>query len=134
MRYKTPTRNSEFYLPAEDYRCAVHWCLRYPGWLAELAIEPDTSKAITYDKERVQTSSNFNPVETLAIRRAELQEKKDLLERTVKEVDESIYSFLLLAVTRGLTFRQLEARGIPCSINYFTKKRQEVYYKIAKQI
>ena len=134
MRYKTPTRNSEFYLPPEDYRCAVHWCLRYPGWLAELAIKPDTSKAITYDKERVQTSNQFNPVEELAVRRAELQEKKDLLEQTVKEVDESISSFLLLGVTRGLTFRQLEGRGIPCSINYYTKKRQEVYYRIAKKI
>lgn len=134
MRYKTPTERSQFYMPKEDYACAVHWCLRYQGWVTELSIEPDSGKAIEYDKERVQTSNSYDPVESLAIRRAELSEKKELLESVVREVAPEIYTFLLLGVTRGLTYFQLQERGIPCSMNYFIKKRQEVYYKIAKKI
>ena len=133
-KYRTPTLNSRYYIPKQDYLTAIHWCLRYPLWKAELELEPDSGKAIEYDKEHVQTSNDFDPVSTLAIRRAELSRKMDLLESTIKSVDESIYQYLLLGVGYGFTMSQLIEKEMPCSHNYYYRKRQQVLYEIAKKI
>lgn len=133
-KYRIPTASSEFYIPKQDYLTAIHWCLRYPLWKAELELEPDSGKAIEYDKDHVQTSNDFDPVSTLAIRRAELSRKVELLESTIRTVDNSIYSYLLMGVGYGFTEAQLRDRGMPCGHNYYYKKRQQILYEIAKKI
>ena len=136
-KYRTPTERSRFYIPKQDYLTAIHWCLRYPLWKAELELEPDSGKAIEYDKDHVQTSNDFDPVSTLAIRRAEIARKMDLLESTIKEVDDGIYEVLLLGVGYGLTFAQIEQmkeKDTNCSHKYYYRKRQQVLYEIAKKI
>ena len=54
-RYRTPSKRSAYYIPKEDYLTAIHWCRRYPNWIKELKVEPDTSKAITYDLRRLRS-------------------------------------------------------------------------------
>lgn len=133
-KYRTPSEKSKYYLPKHTYLHALHWCLQYKDWAAELAVLPDTSKAITYDKERVQTSGGFDSTQEAAIRRAEISEKKELLEKTIEEVDKSIYEYLLLSIGYGFTEHQLKDKGMPCGHNYFYRRRQQVYYLISKEI
>ena len=133
-RVKTPTKKSKWWIPAEDFKTAVHWALRYPLWVTELSVEPDTSKAIVYDKDRVQTSGGFDSTADTAIRREELERKKDLLENIVRMVAPDIYKFLLLGVTEGLTVWQLEDMGMPCSKDYYTDRRQRFYYELSRRI
>lgn len=133
-KYRTPSTNSKYYIPKEEYLTAIHWCLRYPLWCAELELEPDTSKAIEYDSDPVQTSNNSDPVSSLALRRVELARKKKLLEDTIREVDESIYQYLLLGIGYGFTEYQLRQKGMPCGHNYYYSRRQQILYEIAKKI
>lgn len=133
-KYRTPSANNKYYIPKEEYLTAIHWCLRYPLWVAELDLEPDTGKAIEYDKDRVQTSNDFDPVSSLAIRRADIAAKKKMLEDTIKEVDESIYRYLLLGIGYGFTEHQLKQKGMPCGHNYYYSKRQQVLYEISQKI
>ena len=132
-KYRTPSANSKYYIPKEEYLTAIHWCLRYPLWCAELELEPDTGKAIEY-KEHVQSSNSFDPVQELAIRRAEIAAKKKMVEDTIKEVDESIYQYLLLGIGYGFTEHQLKQKGMPCGHNYYYNKRQQVLYEISQKI
>lgn len=134
FKVKTPTKDSKYWVPSEDFRTALHWSLRYPLWIAELSIEPDTSQAIRYDKDKVQTSGNYDSTMELAIRRDELRRKAELLENTVKKVAPDIYKFLLLGVTQGRTVYQLIDEGMPCSKDYFIERRQQYYYEISKKI
>lgn len=134
FKVKTPTKDSKYWVPSEDFRTALHWSLRYPLWIAELSIEPDTSQAIRYDKDKVQTSGNYDSTMETAIRRDELRRKAELLEGTVREVAPDIYKFLLLGVTQGRTVYQLIDEGMPCSKDYFIERRQQYYYEISKKI
>lgn len=134
FKVKTPSKDSKYWIPTEDFKTALHWSLRYPLWVAELSIDPDTSQAIRYDKERVQTSGNYDSTMEIAIRRDELRRKKELLEETVREVAPDIYKFLLLGVTQGRTVYQLIDEGMPCSKDYFVERRQRYYYTISKRI
>ena len=101
---------------------------------SELSLEPDTAQAIRYDKEKVQTSGNYDSTMELAIRRDELRRKKELLEETVRTVAPDIYKFLLLGVTQGRTVYQLIDEGMPCGKDYYIERRQQYYYEISKKI
>lgn len=134
FKVKTPTKDSKYWVPVEDFKTALHWSLRYPLWIAELSIEPDTSMAIRYDKDKVQTSGNYDATVETAIRRDELRRKAELLEGTVRDVAPEIYKYLLLGVTQGRTVYQLLDEGMPCSKDYFIERRQQYYYEISKKI
>lgn len=133
-KYRTPSEKSKYYLPKHTYLHVLHWCLQYKDWAAELSVLPDTSKGITYDKERVQTSNSFDATQDTAIKRAELAEKKELLEQTIREVDASIYDYLLLSIGYGFTEYQLKDKGMPCGHRYFSERRQRVYYLVNQRI
>ena len=55
MKYRTLSEKNTYYLPKEEYLTAIHYALRYPLMLAELNDARDTSSAIRYDKDCVQT-------------------------------------------------------------------------------
>lgn len=133
-KVKTPTKLSKYYVPQEDFKTALHWSMRYPLWVAELSTEPDTSRAIVYDKDKVQTSGGYDSTMETAIRRDELRRKVELLEGTVRAVAPEIYKYLLLGVTQGRTVYQLIGQGMPCGKDYFIEKRQQYYYEISKKI
>ena len=133
-KVKTPTERSRWWIPKEDFKTAVHWALRYPLWVAELSIEPDTSRAIVYDKDKVQTSNDFDATCELAMRREELSRKKDLLENVVRIAGPEIYKYLLIGVTEGLTVDELIDKGMPCSKDYYVDRRQRFYYELSMRI
>lgn len=134
MKIKTPNKNSKYYIEAPFYRHAVSWCLCYWSWKELLSAKTDSSKAIRYDVDKVQTSNSSDPTSEIGMHRAEIQTRIDLIENTAKEVAPEIYKYLLEGVTVGLNFYQLENKGMPCSANYYYAKRQQFYYEIAKHL
>jgi predicted YcjX-like family ATPase len=134
MKYKTPSERSKFFVPKEDYITAIHWCLRYPLWVAELKLLPDTNRSMAYENDRVQNSARSDITADTVIRIKELERKIELLEDTAKKVDEDLKDYIILGVTQGLTVFQLLQRGMPCNKNEYIKKRQQFYYEISKKI
>lgn len=134
MRYRTPSKRSKYHIPKEDYITAVHWSLRYPDWIKELRTLPDTSKAITYDTDKVQTSGGYDATAETAIRREELSKKADLLESTVREVAGDLYEWLLKGVTLGFNYWQLQQLGMPATDKEFYERRQHYYFLLSKRI
>lgn len=122
-------------IPKQDYLAAIHWCLRYPLWKAEIELIPDTSKAIEYDKDHVQTSNDFDPVSTLAIRRVEISRKMTLLEDTIRRyVEEPMFKFMLLGIGYGYKEIQLSELEMPCGKKYYYDRRRKILKDIAQKI
>ena len=134
VQFRTPTERSKYYVPKEVYLTVIHFCRQYPLWVAELETEPDASKAITYDKERVQTSNQYDATSEIAMHRHMIAEKKDIIDRISAEVAGDLAQWLRLGVCYGLTFPDLEARGIPCAVNTYYRMRKRFYYEVAKVI
>ena len=128
------SEKNEFYLPKEEFLTVLHFSLQYPNWVQELRTEPDTSKAITYDEERVQTSGGYDACSETAMRRYALAKKKQLVEDTVREVAPEIYEYLLLGVAYGWTFWQLKKQGIQCEKTMYYERRRKFYYILAQKI
>ena len=95
---------------------------------------PDTSKAITYDGDKVQTSGGYDACSEAAMRRYALAKKKQLVEDTVREVAPEIYEYLLLGVAYGVPFWKLQEKGISCEKTMYYERRKKFYYLLAKKI
>lgn len=134
MKNRILSEKNEFYLPKEEFLTVLHFALQYPNWVQELRTEPDTSKAITYDEERVQTSGGYDACSETAMRRYMLEKKKKLVEDTVREVAPEIYDYLLLGVAYGWTFWQLQEKGMPCGKDMYYDRRHKFYYLLAQKI
>ena len=67
-KYRAPSENSKYYIPKEDYLTAIHYSLRYPLWKEEVETMADTSKGISYDKDKVQTSFGYDSTFEAAVK------------------------------------------------------------------
>lgn len=94
----------------------------------------DSSKGLRYDLDKIQSSGDSDPTFDLAQKRLEYSTKIKTLEDTVMEVAPEIYDYLLLGVTVGLNYYQMQNKGIPCGAKYYYSKRQQLYFEIAKKI
>ena len=135
MQYRLPTKKNKYYLPKHTYLACIHYALQYRDWKAYLDAERDTRGAIRYDKDRVQTSNDYDSTSATAIRMIEIQNKVDMIEECIKAVcDEGMVKYLRLSVCYGFTIYQLLDIGMPCSKNYLSKLRQQFYYELSKTI
>lgn len=132
-RNRTPAKNSKYYVEKELYLTVMHYCRMYPGWCAELAIEPDTSKAITYDKSRAGNSIS-DPVSTIAMHRATIAKKKEDVEKVAAEVADRYAKWIILSVCYGKSYMELENMGMLCARDSFYVMRRRFYYAMSKKI
>lgn len=134
VQFRTPTERSKYYVPKEVYLTVIHFCRQYPLWVAELETEPDASKAITYDRERVQTSNQYDATSEIAMHRHMIQTKKEIIDKIAADVAKDLSQWLKLGVCYGLTYSDLSARGIPCVDKTYYRMRKRFYYEVSKVI
>lgn len=135
--YRIPSKKSKYYLPQHEYLCAIHYALRYPSLLEELTtLNADTGQAIRYDKDRVQTSNQYDATAEIGMRLAEVKDKIEKIAASLKEATDNKdeLKFLRLHVCYGFTFWQLEEKGMKCGEYRFSNMRQYFYYLLAKKI
>ena len=134
-KYRVPAESNKYYLPKHTYLACVHYALQYRDWRAYLDAERDTRGAIRYDKDRVQTSEDYDSTSATAIRMIEIQGKVNLIDGIINDVcEEAMCKYLRLAVCYGFTIYQLQEQGAPCGKNYMSKLRQRFYWELSKRI
>lgn len=133
MPRKELSKKNKYWLPAEEYATVYHYAKQYPLWEAELRAIGGVS-GVSYEGEAVQTSNESDPTQTHGIRRAEISAKMDAVRGAVDEAAPEIAEFLLLGVAHGLTFYQLQERGIPCGRKYYYERRRRFYWILARKM
>lgn len=133
---RIPSENSKYYIPKEDYLTAIHYSLRYPLWKEEVETMADTSKGISYDKDKVQTSPGYDSTYEAAVKIAESnkQHKMQLVDDTIRDVANGLDYWLRLGVCYGLTFNQLKGKGLPCERDAYYLMRRKYYCELVKKI
>ena len=136
MRGRTPSKDSKYYLPTNCYKLSQDYALNYDTWMAEIRSLRDQSKAIRYDKDKVQSSNDYNATEAAAIEIIELQAKIDKIEMTITEVSEGLDNYIKLAVCNGFTYTQLTSGRyrMPLNKNEFGEIKHHFYYNLYEKI
>lgn len=130
-KYRAPSAKTKYYIPKEDYLTAIHYSLRYPLWLAEVNDIADTSAAIRYDKDKVQTSGDNDPTFKAALKISKINEKIKLVDDIISLVTSDNGYYLRLGVCYGLTFDQLKSRGMAYERDAYYLMRRKYYYELS---
>lgn len=112
-----------------------HYCLQYNEWKDELKFKSDTVKSIEITDMPVAHNGS-DTTQQLAIRRAELSQKCELIEQTAKETDADMYPYILKAVTNeGITYNYLKMIcNIPCGKDMYYDRRRKFYWLLSQKI
>ncbi len=118
------TTKSDYWISKHRYYELKHFCLQYIEWKAEYA-ELDGMEG--GDMIRDTKSTNIgNPVERVMDRRLYLSDRIDMIESAALNAGSELNTYVLKAVTEGLSYDILKARfNIPCCRN--------VYYEIYRR-
>ena len=84
MRYRKPRKTSKYWVEPEIFDNVGAFCRCYPLWVKELQTLPDGSRAIRYDKDKVQSSGDYDATAELAMKRVGIEQKVNLIESTAQ--------------------------------------------------
>ena len=132
IRPEISTKN-KYYIDKHRHYELKHFCLQYPTWkkLHTEALESCISAA----KLERESSTNIPSDITAkyAMKRNYYAEKIDLIEQTAMEADKYLYSYILKAVTEGLSFTYLKTRlGIPCGKDMYYDRYRKFFWLLSQ--
>ncbi len=136
MRGRKPSKSSEYYLPPKQYIYAVSYALMRDEWRAEIRSLENQARAIRYDKDKVQSHSDYNATERAAFEILEIQKKVDIIDQTIEEVSEGLDAYIKLAVCNGFTYTQLTTGRYHMPLNHiaFGKLKHKFYWTLFQRI
>lgn len=131
--HRAPQAGARYYLPKYEFKTVVAFCFQYPELKRKLR-DIDGYHAVVNDGMPHGTGKS-DPVAYDAMKRAEIQEKIDIIEQTTKEHTGILYKWMIQGITdETMTYNRLRNQGIPISKNLYSDLRRKVYYHIAQRI
>lgn len=129
------TYTGKYNLTKNEFLSAYYYALRYNEWIDKYESLSDGLGTSSHDGQP-QSSAIGNPTEKIGGMMAELKEKIEKVESTIIETDETLYQYLLKAVTNeGITYNYLQmVMSIPCSRGTYYDRRRKFYYLLSKKI
>jgi len=128
--------SKQYRLTRHEFMTAYHFALQYPEWKSQYTIIAGVS-GVAYDG-MPHGSSNGNPTEKQAMRLYDLDSKINVIESTVKEVDEggAFYKWFIKGFTQeGITGDTLVLKySMPCSRATYYRARQKFFYLLSEKI
>ena len=110
-----------------------HFCLQYPEWKKAYASFDDSS--ISVSKINPMPSNNIpgDPTAKRAVMKAYYSERIKLIEKIAMETDKYLYSYILKAVTEGLSFTYLKTKlGIPCGKDMYYDRYRKFFWLLSQ--
>ena len=135
-KYRTLSESNQYYLPKHTYLTCIHYALQYRDWVAMLTADRDTRGAIRYDKDKIQTSNDFDSTSATAMKMVEISEKVNMIDDIIYDVCDgsNLERWVKLGVCYGFAYFQLMQDGMPCGKNIYYEIRQKFYFELAKKI
>lgn len=117
---------NKYWIEKHRYYELKHFCLQYPIWKkAYIALDGWSSKNNVV-VEQFKKSGISNPTERNAMARLFYSERIELIERVAADTNPELASYIIKAVTTGISYDHLKARiEIPCC--------RDVYYELYRK-
>lgn len=131
-----PINKDKYGISKHKFLQAYHFCMQYNEWKDELKYKVDTVRSSENDGMPRGKGGTSNPTEQIAIKRAELEKKCEIVEKTAIEAAPDIYQWIIKAVTNeGITYTYLqEYMNIPCGKKLYYDRRRKFYYLLSMKI
>lgn len=126
------SKKNEYWISKHRYYELKHYCLQYPEWkriCRHLQMEC-IPKCISASE--VKLSGMDSKTEKLAMLLNEFQGRMKVIEDIAIAVDPQLYRYILLSVTEGCSFANLETiYQIPCSKDTFYDRYRKFFWSLS---
>ena len=132
---RTLSTKNKYWLSNAAFYQAYYFALRYQEFKDTLEEMGDGSRGLSYDPQP-HGSASKSSLEDLAIRRARISAKVDIIESACRLADAELYPWLIKAVSNndvGYDYLYYQL-GIPCSRGTFYERRRKFYYILSHKL
>ncbi|MBS6180507.1 MAG: hypothetical protein KH921_06940 [Erysipelotrichaceae bacterium] len=125
---------NQYWIEKHRYYELKHFCLQYPIWkkayLALDGLSKRSSDLVAFS----QTNGFGSPTERCAEARMVYADKMGMVEQTALATDAELASYILQAVTTGLSYDTLKARlEIPCCKDTYYNLYRRFFWLLSKK-
>ena len=111
-----------------------HFCLQYPTWKKLYSTLEDSNIPLSMIDRFPSSNIPSDPTAKRALAKAYLAERIDLVERIAIETDHYLYRYILMAVTEGLSYTQLNAKyDIPCGKDMYYDRYRKFFWLLSME-
>lgn len=127
------SEKNKYYIDKHRHYELKHFCLQYPSWKKAYA----NFECMSVGTSRIDgiPSSNIpgDPTGKVATMKTHYLERIELIERVAKEADEVLHSYILRAVTEGLSFPYLKTTmDIPCGKDMYYDRYRKFFWLLSQ--
>lgn len=121
------SKSNEYWIERHRYYELKHFCLQHPIW-KKIYYGTD-GYAKQSQGEKVDSFDISDPVTNAAIRREQYLNNINLIEKVAKETDEEMQDYIVMAVTKGMSYTILQTKyNIPCGKDYWYKLYRRFFW------
>ena len=127
------SEKNKYYIDKHRYYELKHFCLQYREWKKAYI---SCNESIIFASQVENTRATNTPSDLTAkyaLKRAQYAERINLVERTALEADEFLSSYILKAVTEGLSYTYLKAKlDIPCGRDMYYDRYRRFFWLLSE--
>ena len=126
------SKKNKYWIDKNRFYELKYFCLQYPLW--KHAYDTlDGMRISSFDLTNVKASSNADILGSIMDERSIYSERMELVEKAAREADPYLASYILKAVTEGLSFAYLQSRlEIPCCRDTYYDRYRRFFWLLDK--
>ena len=127
------SRKNRYWISKHRHYELKHFCLQYSEW-KKTYYYLDSQTVECSKLERLPCGNNVgDPTANIALQKTYYLERIQLLEETAKQADKYLWSYILKAVTEGLSYTCLKIKmEIPCGRDMFYDRYRRFFWLLSK--
>lgn len=129
----TLSPNNKYWIDKHRYYELKHFCLQYPQWRKFYkAIDGLILPAVVMDETpRSKSVSDFTAKQAVA--KAYYADKIEMVEKAAVQADKDLASYILKAVTEGLSYTYLKSKlEIPCGKDMYYDRYRKFFWILSE--
>lgn len=120
-------------ISSKRYKELCGFCEQYPEWKAKLENDTNTMKSKVITDMPITFGGKSDPTSDLAINRALLQKKCDLIEDVARKASNDLWTYIIDSVCYEFPLSYLQTiKNMPCSRAAFYDVRRYFFYLLDK--
>lgn len=128
------SKKNEYYISKYRYLELKNFCFQYDTWKKAYNSLDDFQNRSTDVNSYISGADYDSKVEKIAINKAALRTKMEMVEQAAMEADPEIYQFLLDGVTKNIGYVGLKmVSDIPCSKDYYYERYRKFFWILSKK-
>lgn len=127
------SEKNKYYIDKHRYYELKHFCLQYNEWKRAYS---SCCEAVVFASKFETMPTNGMPSDLTAkyaLKKAYYGERIELLERAAMEADDFLYTYILKAVTEGLSYTHLKTKmNIPCGRDMYYDRYRKFFWLLSE--